>query len=413
MASRRDRDRIVPDTETGSYKRTMSPNGHALPNEIISEPQRVNSRETIWPLNRPNKNNNNLLRRASMNEKQKEKCDDKEDLKKSNLALPDVLPMNVKILGQRSHQNYNNRPTQLSLSPLEVDSTNKLTKSSSPKSLLRSPPSSPPKSPPKSLPFSPLRATNTSSPRSSPSVPISSSVIHTSTKSMAVLIKPQTCNSTTTTSSSPKRSSPVIKAPLSPSPPLKLSPLRNVSVSSSSPPISPTTSISTSPKSPPSSPKDECPQVIEGLQMIQRSEVVLRVNATTTDASSQTEKDELPPTPLPSRKKLQEEIECEKLSEDFINHLPTSDRLKDLLGELDDRCNCSYVKTVVSGVVPGPDHKKPTDYVQGLFRVDVTSRPRPANSPFRSRTGTPSSSPPPTLNSSVTINNSQSSCKLR
>lgn len=80
------------------------------------------------------------------------------------------------------------------------------------------------------------------------------------------------------------------------------------------------------------SPKEDCPKVIEGLQLIQRTEVVLRVNTSTTDASSQTEKDELPPTPLPTRKKLQEEIECEKLSEDFVNHLPTSDRLKDLLG---------------------------------------------------------------------------------
>lgn len=74
--------------------------------------------------------------------------------------------------------------------------------------------------------------------------------------------------------------------------------------------------------------------MIEGLQLIQRTEVILRVNTSTTDASSQTEKEELPPTPLPFRKKLQEEIECEKLSEEFVNHLPTSDRLKGLLGML-------------------------------------------------------------------------------
>lgn len=67
--------------------------------------------------------------------------------------------------------------------------------------------------------------------------------------------------------------------------------------------------------------------------MIQRTEVILRVNPCTIDASSQTEKEELPPTPLPTRKKLQEEIDCEKLSQDFINHLPTSDRLKGLLGK--------------------------------------------------------------------------------
>jgi hypothetical protein len=121
--------------------------------------------------------------------------------------------------------------------------------------------------------------------------------------------------------------------------------------------------------------------------------VVLRVNTSTTDAASQTEKEELLPTPLPTRRKLQEEIECEKLSEDFVNHLPTSDRLKELL-------------------VPGPDHKKPTDYVQGLFKVEVTSRPRPNNSPFRSRNNTPSSSPPPTITTAVSPSTS-SSKKIR
>lgn len=67
--------------------------------------------------------------------------------------------------------------------------------------------------------------------------------------------------------------------------------------------------------------------------MIQRTEVILRVNTSTTDASSQTEKDELFSTPLPTRKKLQEEIECEKLSEDFVSQLHPSDRLKGLLGK--------------------------------------------------------------------------------
>lgn len=47
-------------------------------------------------------------------------------------------------------------------------------------------------------------------------------------------------------------------------------------------------------------------------------------------------------------------------------------------------------------IVPDPEHKKPTDYVSGLFRIDVTLKPRPTNSPFRSRTNTPSNSPPPT-----------------
>lgn len=52
-------------------------------------------------------------------------------------------------------------------------------------------------------------------------------------------------------------------------------------------------------------------------------------------------------------------------------------------------------------LVPGPEHKKPTDYVSGLFRVDVTSKPRPLNSPFRSRNNTPNCSPPPSISPST------------
>lgn len=65
---------------------------------------------------------------------------------------------------------------------------------------------------------------------------------------------------------------------------------------------------------------------------------------------------------------------------------------------------------IVHVVVQGPDYKKPTDYVNGLFKLEITSRPRPANSPFsRSRTNTPSSSPPP----SSTIHNANSTSTIR
>ncbi|KAJ8969204.1 hypothetical protein NQ317_012667 [Molorchus minor] len=406
----------------------MSPNGHALPPEVINESQRVNSRERVWPLNRTNKNaiknnNNNIIRRASMNEKQKEKCDEKEDLKPS-LALPDVLPVNVKLMGPRSQQ-YN-RPTHLSLSPM-VDNGSLM--KMSPKSPMKSPPVSPSKTPPRGSPFTPLRSTNLSSPvAATVNSPIIRTSCITSTTPVTTTISSSTTVSTpvtrfstntlTTTSctrttptplvastnsitklsesppQSPVRSSPLIKPILSPNSSLKISPMRgciSINSSNASTPlhVSPISSPLASPKlsstpeySPPTSPikTDDYPKVIEGLQLIQRTEVVLRVNTTTTDASSQTEKEELPPTPLPTRKKLQEEIECEKLAEDFVDHLPTSDRLKEIL-------------------LPGPEHKKPTDYVQGLFRVDVTSRPRPASSPFRSRNTTPSSTPPPMLTS--------------
>ncbi|XP_046608221.1 uncharacterized protein LOC124299218 [Neodiprion virginianus] len=112
---------------------------------------------------------------------------------------------------------------------------------------------------------------------------------------------------------------------------------------------------------------------IEGLTLVQRTEIVLRVNAATSDAASQTEiipddgrearideasddsQDDVIPEP---RRKLQEEIECEELSRDLASQLSPNDRLVTIL-------------------VPVPEHKKPTDYVTGLFRVEATLQPRP------------------------------------
>lgn len=80
---------------------------------------------------------------------------------------------------------------------------------------------------------------------------------------------------------------------------------------------------------------------IEGLTLVQRTEVVLRVNAATSDAASQTdtlEDAEQDPgkiqRPLPeSRKKLPEEIECEELSRDLASQLGPNDKLVPILGE--------------------------------------------------------------------------------
>lgn len=55
------------------------------------------------------------------------------------------------------------------------------------------------------------------------------------------------------------------------------------------------------------------------------------------------------------------------------------------------------LNNIFSFSVPLPEYKKPTDYVQGLFRVEATTKPRSLNSPFRSKNNTPSSTPPPTL----------------
>lgn len=81
---------------------------------------------------------------------------------------------------------------------------------------------------------------------------------------------------------------------------------------------------------------------IEGLTLVQRTEVVLRVNAATSDAASQTdiledtEQDHtsMIQRPLPeSRKKLPEEIECEELSKDLASQLSPNDKLVPILGE--------------------------------------------------------------------------------
>ncbi|XP_048515517.1 protein Shroom isoform X2 [Athalia rosae] len=111
---------------------------------------------------------------------------------------------------------------------------------------------------------------------------------------------------------------------------------------------------------------------IEGLTLVQRTEIVLRVNAATSDAASQTEllsddepsrenrpdADQSQVQPEP-RKKSPEEIECEELSRDLASQLSPNDKLVPIL-------------------VPVPEHKRPTDYVTGLFRVEATLQPRPA-----------------------------------
>lgn len=81
---------------------------------------------------------------------------------------------------------------------------------------------------------------------------------------------------------------------------------------------------------------------IEGLTLVQRTEVVLRVNAATSDAASQT--DNLEPAEPEActksqellslcRKKLPEEIECEELGRDLASQLSPNDKLVPLLGE--------------------------------------------------------------------------------
>ena len=93
--------------------------------------------------------------------------------------------------------------------------------------------------------------------------------------------------------------------------------------------------------SPPVSPCMSPQPGIEGLTLVQRTEVVLRVNAATSDAASQTDMlDQTEPeAPAktqeipPARKKLPEEIECEELGKDLASQLSPNDKLVPLLGE--------------------------------------------------------------------------------
>uniref|UniRef100_A0A6P7GT44 Protein Shroom-like isoform X2 n=1 Tax=Diabrotica virgifera virgifera TaxID=50390 RepID=A0A6P7GT44_DIAVI len=421
LTTRHEKDRILPESDTGRYKRTMSPNGHELPSEPISEPQKI--KETFCSSHTTRKNTN-ISRRSSMNEPKIDKCD-VEDLK-NNLVLPDVLPVNAKLRSlYHATSKLSDTESQIIL----------------PKPLSKSPPSSSPKSPSRNCNFTNTFSTITpstaiiTSPRtfsqsptaissslsafctpsptvvqsySETTVPISrlsiSSVdLTTSIRSTAATLPRMNITpskksnpSPITPPSYPDRTSPSIAKPvsrssslvkkcsLSPRSSLKLSPVKISTTSASSTPVI-SSSFSSSPvalqlpKSPPlisSTLKENYPQ---GLQLIQRTEVVLRVNATI-DAASQTEKEEWSSTPLSVRKKLKEEDECEKLAEDLIDHLSRSDRLKGLLVTL-------------------PGHKKSTDYIQGLFREEITSRPRPLS---RSKSNASNSTPPPVFTLSVT-----------
>ncbi|XP_063986604.1 protein Shroom isoform X2 [Diachasmimorpha longicaudata] len=105
---------------------------------------------------------------------------------------------------------------------------------------------------------------------------------------------------------------------------------------------------------------------IEELRLLQRTEVVLRINATL-DAASQTEVinvhrvepvDVISERIIPeTRKKLPEEIECEELSKNLADQLGPHDKLVPIL-------------------VPIPDHKKSSDYVSDIFRIQTIPPPR-------------------------------------
>ena len=124
---------------------------------------------------------------------------------------------------------------------------------------------------------------------------------------------------------------------------------RSSSLSSASKLSTSSSSSSGSPRYSPVNGKNSSPCVspqpgIEGLTLVQRTEICLRVNTTTSDAASQTEvfedddgdgkvgvENQIEPEP---RRKLPEEIECEELSRDLASQLGPNDKLVEILGEL-------------------------------------------------------------------------------
>lgn len=90
----------------------------------------------------------------------------------------------------------------------------------------------------------------------------------------------------------------------------------------------------------PSSPCVSPQPGIEALTFVQRTEVVLRVNAATSDAASQTDclamdnECKMEDCLAEPRKKSPEEIECEELSRDLASQLNPNDKLLPILGML-------------------------------------------------------------------------------
>ncbi|CAD7077697.1 unnamed protein product [Hermetia illucens] len=151
------------------------------------------------------------------------------------------------------------------------------------------------------------------------------------------------------------------------------------------------------PKSPPpqtktvSSPVPETPESerisqmdteIDGLKLMQRTEIILRLNAPTMEAASQTDEtletelsriklgdapkqdsDETktedlktpPPIELRPRQKHPEEIDCDNLSKDLVSHLSPSDKLHQILAP--------------------KIFKSTADYVNGLYNPKIMMRP--------------------------------------
>lgn len=129
---------------------------------------------------------------------------------------------------------------------------------------------------------------------------------------------------------------------------------------------------------------------IDESKLTQRTELILRVQPSTQEVETQTEivedrTESKTPTieeqkddfwnPL-TRKKYQEEYDCEKLSKDLLAHLLSpNDKLHEILGEfLHSKKlineNFNFIKTLAPKI-----YKTSSDYISDLFKVSLTFLP--------------------------------------
>ncbi|XP_066250853.1 protein Shroom isoform X1 [Euwallacea similis] len=381
LTTRTEKDGISSDT--GTYKRALSPSDHFDPSQVFNDGGNAKSRELIWPQRRQSKdelktNNNAVLSNSSKRTSPKDLVNCNNSNCDSDVVnnwvlrptvLPDVLPANAK-MKPRSSLSPHELPVKLKFSSFEENKLNSKIKSPPPPLKINPSQSSLKSAIQRSSPVRTMDLSLTTSLQSSVSTTSSlASLRNTSTisESQNRSFNGQQCRSVNSVTS---MKSPIMET--NPSP-IKESTHKFTSTLCSSPLTksylsSPVNQIST--PVPLESDNDISGSIspsgskmavngssdIEGL-LVQKTEVVLRINSATNDASSQTEKDELPTAPSPPRKDVDEEVDYEKLSQDFVSQLPTTSILKTLL-------------------VPKPDHKKPREYVQDLFKVDASLRSR-------------------------------------
>lgn len=155
-------------------------------------------------------------------------------------------------------------------------------------------------------------------------------------------------------------------------------------------------------------------KAVDGLRLMQRTEIVLRVNAATSEAASQTDESSLDfissqiaanTSIIPSNGDLKDahdddddddmkksrrrrspfirsesaaaEIDCAQLSQDLIRQLSPTDRLHHILGKFSKTASefINILHDIASTIYTAPkSHRSSADYVSGLFNPHIAPR---------------------------------------